>query len=953
MAGLANTRSWAGRRQRIVALRRAVRVVPTLGILLVAGLALRLALSPIGGFETDQIAMQIWAGRLVTHPVASFYSEGFADHLPGDLWILWLLGRIYHLVSPDSTQPLPVVMLKTIPALADTAAAGLLYLISRRFAGPAAGLLAAALLVFSPGPIFLAGIWGQWDALSSAVALLALWFYLRDRPEWALPALTYAALVKPPLAALIPFFLLATLRRYILPLTPLGARLAPESERLESPRQTARRAAIAIGASILVVLVVLLPFDVGVPPMPTEWSIFERFRFALDVYPLTTVNTFTIWWPLADNWQPDNQTFLGIAYQRWGTLLMVSAYAVILWRFWRWQGRDAARSLVWACLATPLALFVLPTRGHERYLYPAVMIAALVAAIAPRLRWLAVALALTYFANIYFVYDLYYDVPAPKFFHFPVFANAVSIFNAFLLLYVLVRGLPLLASDGEPALAPAGVPPQRAAFRVAPVMATRAALGARVADGRQLLGRAGRLPLVTRGRALAIARSRVDAGTLPMLIPLGLFLAALAIRAPNLTAQKKVYFDEVYFVTTSGQYAVGNADAHFFYVNAPYGSAYEWTHPPTGKLIQATSILLAGDRPLGWRLAETVAGAMTVVVVYLLALNVTGNLGVAALTGGLMLSDGLLLAMSRIGTVDAFVVLFTASALLAFHGVLSAAPERVAWPLLRTGALLGLGISTKWNATYGAGVIGLVTIGRVLQIAWRWWRRRRTAEGPAAWAGLRAHLFWVPVAMLLVPAAIYLLAYVPFFITGPGRSWGDFLRLQQSMFEYHSGVVPSHPYRSTWWEWPLALGRMWFYSDRSNGVVRSIYVNVNPALSLCFIPAVAWVAWHWRRGHGAALTTLLVGFFGQWLIWAVSPRSEAFIYHFLPMVPFGCLAVAVVLNHLWRGNTAQRTAAAALLTTIVVVFIFYYPLITAMPMTEAQTSARTWFDDWWRHQWSA
>src|SRR5215210_1915922 len=207
MAGLAEVGVRASRRQVIATVRAKVRTTPVLGTMLVAGLALRVALSPVGGFETDHTAMRIWADWLLTKPLSSFYSEGFADHLPGDLWILWLLGHLYHLVSPNSAvSNLPVTMLKAVPALADTAAAGQLFVIARRFAGPAAGLLAAALLLFNPGPIFLAGIWGQWDAVSAAVALLALWLYLRDRPEWAFPALTYAALIKPPLAALIPFF---------------------------------------------------------------------------------------------------------------------------------------------------------------------------------------------------------------------------------------------------------------------------------------------------------------------------------------------------------------------------------------------------------------------------------------------------------------------------------------------------------------------------------------------------------------------------------------------------------------------------------------------------------------------------------------------------------------------------------------------------------------------------
>jgi len=940
----------AATRGRVSTLRASIPTIPALAVVLVTSFALRLALFPIAGFETDHGAMRNWVMRLVEHPLSRFYATGFADHLPGDLWILWLLGQIHHLVDP-TTPPadLPVAMLKIVPSLADTAIALLLFVLGRRFAGPKAGLIAATVFAFNPGPVFLAGIWGQWDALSASFVLLALWLFLRGNPEWAFPALIYATLVKPPFAALLPIFLLATLRGFILPHTRFAAGAPPP----EPLHRTLRRAAIAAGASLVVALAVLLPFNVGFPPLPTDYSIFERVRFAVDVYQVTTVNTFTICWPLTWNWAPDNQTFAGITYETWGSIFVAVAYLAILWRFWTWQRRDAERALIWACLATPLMLFVLPTRGHERYLYPAVMMAALIAAIAPRLRWLAIALALTFFANIYFIWFLYYDPPAPRLIGFPIFANTVSWLNVALLGYVLIRALPVLTAAAASATpdeltTPAGsrrlnraVAPLLA--RATPVWTWTAATPARLAQ----------TPVITRVRPRV--RPLLATNALVIVIPVLLFVAALGLRLVNLHNPGAFYFDEVYFVTASREYARGNEDAHFFYVNADYGHGYEWTHPPLGKLIQATSILIGGNQSFAWRMMQALAGSIGVVVVYLLAFRITGRIGVATLTAGLLLTDTLYLAMTRIGTVDAFVVLFTMSAMLAFYGFLTAPPTRVAWPLIRLGVLLGLGISTKWNAAYGAAIVGLVVLWRVAAVAWRWWRTRHFEGGDVAWAALRAHLIWVPIGMALVPAAIYVLTYVPFFVTGNGRSWGDFLQIQRSMFDYHSGVVPSHIYRSRWWEWPLGLGRMWLSSDRStgDGMVRSIYVNINPLLGIASVPAVAWVAWQARRKPSPALVTLLVGFFGQWMIWAVSPRSESFIYHFLPMVPFGCLAIALWLEHLWQGNRPRRTIAALFLTAVVLVFVFYYPLVTALPLTEAQTSTRTWFDDWWRNQWGS
>ena len=55
------------------------------------------------------------------------------------------------------------------------------------------------------------------------------------------------------------------------------------------------------------------------------------------------------------------------------------------------------------------------------------------------------------------------------------------------------------------------------------------------------------------------------------------------------TYLSQTYFDEIYYVRTAEQYLEAK-------------EPYETTHPPLGKLIIATGILLVGFNPLGWRI---------------------------------------------------------------------------------------------------------------------------------------------------------------------------------------------------------------------------------------------------------------------------------------------------------------------------------------------------------------
>ncbi len=228
---------------------------------LLAGFILRLGLAPFGSFAQDADTMRSWAVRLATQPMSAFYGGGsLTDHLPGDLWFLWLIANIYELFSPEMRvrETVFLVLLKLVPAVADIGVGLMLFLLGRRLGKEEAGLLAALFFVFNPASIFLTSVWGQWDSVSAFFALTAVWLLVRGNVEWSCPVLTYAAIIKPPFAGLGPLFALVAAIQYVLPHTRWARQAATEP--LE---RTARRVVIAVAASVAVLLMVLLPFGAG------------------------------------------------------------------------------------------------------------------------------------------------------------------------------------------------------------------------------------------------------------------------------------------------------------------------------------------------------------------------------------------------------------------------------------------------------------------------------------------------------------------------------------------------------------------------------------------------------------------------------------------------------------------------------------------------------------------
>ena len=73
---------------------------------------------------------------------------------------------------------------------------------------------------------------------------------------------------------------------------------------------------------------------------------------------------------------------------------------------------------------------------------------------------------------------------------------------------------------------------------------------------------------------------------------------------------------------------------------------------------------------------------------------------------------------------------------------------------------------------------------------------------------------------VLVPVGIYLLSYLPFVDNFHPGLFDRMLANQTSMFNYHSGLEATHPYSSSWYEWPTMVRPIWYYSSYVTDAVK-------------------------------------------------------------------------------------------------------------------------------------
>ncbi len=436
------------------------------------------------------------------------------------------------------------------------------------------------------------------------------------------------------------------------------------------------------------------------------------------------------------------------------------------------------------------------------------------------------------------------------------------------------------------------------------------------------------------------------------------------------------YFDEIYYARTAYEH---------LHEQAPY----ETSHPPLGKLMMSVGVAIFGMTPFGWRFMGTLIGALMLPVLYLFGKQLTKNRWFATFGMLLMTLDLMHFAQTRLATIDTFPVFFILLAYLCMTRYVLADPFAVPEdtdgqpriltkaflksmvPLLLSGLFIGCAIASKWTGLYaivGLGVLFAYAVYRQFRsglIAHDLEPDRLTdAEAKRViWARalLLKRIFvtagFCVIFFLVIPAAIYYLAYIPYLSpTGP-VTIERIIRTQQGMLAYHStpGLGMDHPFYSPWWQWPLILKPIWYAQDSylPIGYAANIICLGNPAVF--YIGAIAMAAvfimllkkYLWNRNPlGAnedqpAYAILAVSFVSQYLPWVMVPRSM-FFYHYFPSLPFIILATVMMATQI-RDKKFRNYLMAGMLAAALALFIMFYPYASGMAVTRSYMAFLRWF----------
>lgn len=317
-----------------------------------------------------------WAIRLNQIGFANFYSDQiWTNYTPGYLYVLKLLGFFKIILSiPDNA----FYLVLKIPAITAEITLAIFVYQLINIKSVIWARISAGLVLLNLSFIFNSSIWGQIDGLLTLIMLSSIYFLIQKRLILSSFLLGLAFLIKPQSIGLLPIFLLFLIRNFSI-----------------------KNLIQIITPVISVIFILALPFYtnhlLGLP---------QLFYNMVNDYSYTSLFAYNFWgW--VGFWIKDSIVWNHLSYYHWG-LILYGLYWLLL-SFLFLKKKLSIYSL--ATLAM-LGFFFLPSRIHDRYLYPGLVFLTVPTGISKSKSLLILTglLSLIHLLNLYYVYIYYNEI---------------------------------------------------------------------------------------------------------------------------------------------------------------------------------------------------------------------------------------------------------------------------------------------------------------------------------------------------------------------------------------------------------------------------------------------------------------------------------------------------------------------------------------------------------------
>ena len=296
---------------------------------------------------------------------------------------------------------------------------------------------------------------------------------------------------------------------------------------------------------------------------------------------------------------------------------------------------------------------------------------------------------------------------------------------------------------------------------------------------------------------------------------------------------------------------------------------------------------------------------------------------------------------------------------------------------VRCGRAAGSGVRDEVVGLYYIAFFGAMSLA--FDIA-----ARRAYRVPRPWFGaIRRDLGPTAYVFLLIPFAVYLASYAPWFSSETavnryevGQSIGerewyqppDAIRslwhYTYKAYHFHSTLTNSagnhHPWESKPWTWPMSLRPVLYAIDNQNvpgcgaaSCVKAVMLVGTPAMWWLAVPVLIYALWRAFVRRDWRYAVVLAGYGAGFLPWFADIDRQMYFFYAVPMAPFLVMAIALILGdilHAPNQNAERRTLGLIVVSCYVALvitnFAWLYPVLTGVPISQSTWNMEIWLPSW-------
>lgn len=446
-----------------------------------------------------------------------------------------------------------------------------------------------------------------------------------------------------------------------------------------------------------------------------------------------------------------------------------------------------------------------------------------------------------------------------------------------------------------------------------------------------------------------------------------------------LSYPSQTVFDEVHFGKFVSAYFT-----HEYYFDI---------HPPLGKLLIAAWAKLMSFTPdfdfdhigeaaapqlfFTLRFLPALFGSLFVMLFAWFAFLATKSRQIALIAGTIVLLDNAFLVQSKIIAIDIFLFFFEILTLCFFLLYQKEKSFSKRWFvfLALAGISFGLTVSVKWTGLAAIGIIFILLAAKILSQKTSDWLspdgyplpdlphgyEKKSIIKNHNKAATMLKIKEAIAAAIVIPVLAFSVYLIPFYIhfsllykSGPGNAfmsasfqnelkegrknienplsfWEKFKELNITMYTANSGLTATHPFGSTWTQWPFDKKPIYYWyqapTEENGGKIGKIYFLGNPAIWYLAFGAIIFtllsmVSKKERRNITPLTGILIIAYFAN-LLPFIGIKRVAFLYHYLPSIVYAILLLSIYLEKI-RQNDKE------IFTTLMIIIIICFAAITPL-----------------------